>query len=40
MEVRDVIKLIEHDGWMKVGQEGSHRQYNHPNKPGKVTIDA
>jgi predicted RNA binding protein YcfA (HicA-like mRNA interferase family) len=33
-----MIKLIEWDGWHQVRQRGSHRQFNHPIKPGKVTI--
>jgi predicted RNA binding protein YcfA (HicA-like mRNA interferase family) len=33
-----VIRLIEVDGWQKVVTEGSHRQYKHPAKPGRVTI--
>jgi predicted RNA binding protein YcfA (HicA-like mRNA interferase family) len=36
--VRDLIKLIEADGWYFVAQRGSHRQYKHPTKPGRVTI--
>jgi len=38
MKVRDVIKVIEADGWYFVGQEGSHRQYKHAIKKGRVTI--
>ncbi|GAB6161145.1 type II toxin-antitoxin system HicA family toxin [Desulfothermus naphthae] len=38
MKVRDVIKLIEQDGWILVRQKGSHRQYKHPVKKGLVTI--
>jgi predicted RNA binding protein YcfA (HicA-like mRNA interferase family) len=38
MKVRDVIKLIEADGWYLVTTKGSHRQYKHPTKKGKVTI--
>lgn len=38
MKVRDVIKLLEADGWRLVNTEGSHRQYKHPTKPGKVTV--
>jgi predicted RNA binding protein YcfA (HicA-like mRNA interferase family) len=33
-----MIKLIEADGWYFVTQRGSHRQYKHPTKPGRVTI--
>ncbi len=38
MKVREVIKLVEGDGWYLVRTRGSHRQYKHPTKPGKVTI--
>lgn len=38
MKVRDIIKLIEADGWYLVATRGSHRQYKHPTKPGRVTI--
>ena len=32
------MKRVEADGWRLVKQKGSHRQYKHPSKPGKVTI--
>lgn len=38
MKVRDVIKLLEMDGWFLVNTVGSHRQYEHPIKKGKVTV--
>ncbi|MEK7415224.1 MAG: type II toxin-antitoxin system HicA family toxin [Planctomycetota bacterium] len=38
MKVRNAMKLIEGDGWYLVAQKGSHRQYRHPTKPGRVTI--
>ena len=38
MKVREVIKLIEADGWRMVRQKSSHRQYHHPRKPGTVTV--
>jgi predicted RNA binding protein YcfA (HicA-like mRNA interferase family) len=38
MKIRDAIKLVEADGWRMVAQEGSHRQYKHPIKKGRVTI--
>jgi predicted RNA binding protein YcfA (HicA-like mRNA interferase family) len=38
MKVRDLIKLIEADGWYIVTTKGSHRQYKHSAKPGRVTI--
>ncbi len=38
MKVRDAIRLIEADGWYLVVQRGSHRQYKHPVKAGRVTV--
>jgi predicted RNA binding protein YcfA (HicA-like mRNA interferase family) len=38
MKVRDVISVIEKDGWVLRRTRGDHRQFIHPAKPGKVTI--
>jgi predicted RNA binding protein YcfA (HicA-like mRNA interferase family) len=38
MRVRDVIRLIEQDGWRQVRTTGSHRQFHHAVKRGTVTI--
>ncbi len=38
MKVRDVIKMIERDGWYLVRTRGSHLQFKHPEKPGLVTV--
>jgi predicted RNA binding protein YcfA (HicA-like mRNA interferase family) len=38
MKVRDVIKLLEQDGWFLDRTRGSHRQYKHVDKPGLVTL--
>ena len=38
MRVRQVIKLIERDGWRLVRTRGSHRQYKNPSKAGLVTV--
>lgn len=38
MKVRELIALIEADGWMLARTKGSHRQFHHPVKPGTVTI--
>jgi predicted RNA binding protein YcfA (HicA-like mRNA interferase family) len=38
MKVREAIRLIEDDGWSLVATRGSHRQFKHPAKPGRVTI--
>jgi predicted RNA binding protein YcfA (HicA-like mRNA interferase family) len=37
-KVREVIKMIEQDGWYLVVTKGSHRQFKHPSKSGRVTI--
>jgi predicted RNA binding protein YcfA (HicA-like mRNA interferase family) len=38
MKVRDVIRLLEQDGWRFHSQRGSHRQFVHPVKRGRVTV--
>jgi len=38
VKVRDTIRLLELDGWYLHRTRGSHRQFKHPTKPGKVTI--
>ncbi len=36
--VREALALLRRDGWVQVQQRGSHRQFTHPTKPGKVTV--
>ena len=38
MRVKEIIKIIEQDGWFMVRIKGSHRQYKHQDKKGVVTI--
>lgn len=38
MKVKEVIKLLEQDGWSQVRQRGSHRQFKHSTKVGTVTV--
>lgn len=38
MKVREVIRLLEQEGWYLVVTRGSHRQFKHPVKPGRVTV--
>jgi predicted RNA binding protein YcfA (HicA-like mRNA interferase family) len=38
MKVREAIRVIEQDGWYLVATRGSHRQFKHSHKPGRVTI--
>jgi predicted RNA binding protein YcfA (HicA-like mRNA interferase family) len=38
MKVKELVALVESDGWFQVRQTGSHRQFHHPIKLGTVTI--
>lgn len=38
MKVKEIIKIIEKDGWTLNRTKGSHRQFKHPTKSGLVTI--
>lgn len=38
-KVKEVIKMLEKDGWYIVEQEGSHRQFKHHTKKGRVTVN-
>ena len=38
MKIRDIIKILEEDGWYLARTRGSHQQYKHSTKPGLVTI--
>jgi predicted RNA binding protein YcfA (HicA-like mRNA interferase family) len=38
VKVRELIRLVEDDGWRVVSTEGSHRQYKHPWKQGEITV--
>jgi predicted RNA binding protein YcfA (HicA-like mRNA interferase family) len=38
MKIRDVLKMLQIDGWYIVRTKGSHRQLKHPTKSGKVTV--
>ena len=38
MKVKEIIRIVETDGWFQVSQKGSHRQFNHNTKKGTVTI--
>ncbi len=35
---REIIKLLLADGWVLISAKGSHYQYKHPTKPGRVTV--
>jgi predicted RNA binding protein YcfA (HicA-like mRNA interferase family) len=38
MHSRDVLKQLQKDGWYEVNQVGSHKQFKHPTKSGRVTV--
>lgn len=38
MKVREIIRLLEADGWIHVRTKGSHRQFQHPVKAGTTTV--
>jgi predicted RNA binding protein YcfA (HicA-like mRNA interferase family) len=38
LKTRTIIDIISDDGWVLCTQEGSHAQYKHPSKKGKVTV--
>jgi predicted RNA binding protein YcfA (HicA-like mRNA interferase family) len=37
-KIRDILDQLKRDGWLEVAQKGSHRQFKHPTKPGRVTV--
>ena len=38
MDSREIIKQLKADGWFEVAHEGSHKQFKHAAKPGRVTV--
>ncbi len=38
MKVAEVLRLLQEDGWFLVAQRGSHRQFKHAMKLGRVTV--
>jgi predicted RNA binding protein YcfA (HicA-like mRNA interferase family) len=38
VKVSEVLRLLQQDGWHLVATRGSHRQFKHPDKPGRVTV--
>ena len=39
LKVFEILKMLSDDGWYLQNQKGSHRQFKHPTKKGKVTIN-
>ena len=37
-KIRDILEQLRRDGWIEVATRGSHRQFKHPAKPGRVTV--
>jgi len=38
MSSREVIRRLREDGWLEVAHEGSHKQFKHATKKGRVTV--
>ena len=38
MKSREIISALQQDGWSQVAQKGSHVQFKHPTKKGRVTV--
>jgi predicted RNA binding protein YcfA (HicA-like mRNA interferase family) len=38
MKAREIIRIIEKDGWKVIRQKGSHMHFEHPEKPGITTV--
>jgi predicted RNA binding protein YcfA (HicA-like mRNA interferase family) len=38
LDSRDVVRELKRDGWFEVNQVGSHKQFKHPTKQGRVTV--
>ncbi len=38
MKVSEILEMLHRDGWYLAATRGSHRQFKHPAKPGRVTV--
>jgi predicted RNA binding protein YcfA (HicA-like mRNA interferase family) len=38
VKVKEIIKLLQRNGWKQVRMKGSHRQFKHPEIIGRVTV--
>jgi len=38
VKVGEVLRMLNADGWSLVATRGSHRQFKHATKPGRVTV--
>jgi predicted RNA binding protein YcfA (HicA-like mRNA interferase family) len=38
MKVSEILRMLNDDGWFLAATRGSHRQFKHSSKPGRVTV--
>jgi predicted RNA binding protein YcfA (HicA-like mRNA interferase family) len=38
VKVSEILRMLSDDGWVIVATRGSHRQFKHPGKSGRVTV--
>jgi predicted RNA binding protein YcfA (HicA-like mRNA interferase family) len=38
VKISEILKLLKEDGWYLAARKGSHKQFKHPHKPGRVTV--
>ena len=38
MKVSEILQILRRDGWLLIATRGSHRQFKHATKPGRVTV--
>lgn len=38
MKINEILRILKEDQWELIKTRGSHRQFKHPTKPGKVTV--
>jgi predicted RNA binding protein YcfA (HicA-like mRNA interferase family) len=38
MKVADILRMLREDGWYPIATRGSHRQFKHSSRPGRVTV--
>lgn len=38
MKISEILQILKEDGWILIRTAGSHRQFKHATKPGKVTV--
>jgi predicted RNA binding protein YcfA (HicA-like mRNA interferase family) len=38
VKVSEIVRVLQDDGWRQVAQRGSHRQFKHATKVGRVTV--